>query len=368
MPRNRRRHSASRPTSGDLGVAGLAFCAALVAGMPAAGGTAVAAAAGSSAEPVREAGVDLAAERARLAETDRAFSRLSRQQGMRAAFLAYLAGDAVLFRPGPVPGRAFLEARPSPAIELTWTPVYSAVAASGDLGYTTGPYEVRGTGPDRALEEQGYYVTIWRKQADGGWKVAVDQGVATPPPAGADAAALGEAGAPAAAGGSGAPAAIGESGVPAASGPGTPADGAQKAILDADRNFAGDAGAHGARAAYMAKLAPDARLYRAGALPAVGRDAIGRALAAGPQVASSWQPTAAAVSAAGDLGSTYGDTALMARVPGRIQQSAMYLRLWQRQRDGTYRIVLDLVRALPQAAPAAPPPPAPPAPQPPPVS
>jgi ketosteroid isomerase-like protein len=378
MPRNRRRDPASRrPTSrdrrraaggawqrgvalGTFGVAGVAFWAALFAGMPAAGSTAVAAAAGSSAEPVREAGVDLAAERARLGETDRAFSRLSRQQGMRAAFLAYLAGDAVLFRPGPVPGRAFLEARPSPPIELIWAPIYSAVAASGDLGYTTGPYEVRDTGPDRALEEQGYYVTIWRKQADGGWKVAVDQGVATPPPVGADAAALGEAGEHAATGGSGAP---------AANATGAPANGAaQKAVLDADRHFAGDAGAHGARAAYMANLAPDARLYRAGVLPAVGRDAVGRALAAGRQGASSWQPTAAAASAAGDLGYTYGDTALMAPgVPGRIQQAAMYLRLWQRQRDGTYRIVLDLVKALPQPAPAPPATPAPPAPQPPPA-
>lgn len=291
--------------------------------------------------PAATAGADLAAERARLAATERAFARLSRQQGMRAAFLAYMADDAVIFRPGPVQGRPYMEPRPSPAIELTWAPVYTAVASSGDLGYTTGPYEVRGTGPDRALAEQGYFVTIWRKQSDGGWKVAVDQGVATPPPIAADAAGLAALGESADAGaGNGAP---GSGGPPAAA-----SHPAQDAVLAADRGFGGDATAHGARAAYMARLAPDARLYRDDAPPAVGRDAIGRALAAGRQAATSWEPVAAGASAAGDLGYTYGNTAVMALgLPRRIQQSAVYLRIWHRRPNGTYEIVLDLVKALP---------------------
>jgi ketosteroid isomerase-like protein len=302
---------------------------------------------------------DLAAERSRMEEADRDFARLSRRQGMRAAFLAYMADDAVLFRPGPVPGRAFVEARPSPAIELVWAPVYAAMAVSGDLGYTTGPYEVRGTGPDHAVEDQGYYVTIWRKQADGSWKVALDQGVSTPPAMGADAAALAAAGAgtvPAEAAG-GAPGAV--PGMPPAS-PGAagstvaaaPVSDAARAMLAADAGFAGDAVAHGARAAFMGNLAQDARLYRAGALPAVGRDAIAQALGAGRQLASSWQPTAAAASVAGDLGYTYGNAALMgAGAPRRVQQSSVYLRLWRRQGGDSYKIVLDLVKPLPPPPP-----------------
>jgi ketosteroid isomerase-like protein len=298
-----------------------------------------------AAEPPAAAarGIDLAAERAGLAGADRAFARLSRQQGMRAAFLAYMGDDAVLFRPGPVPGRPYMEARPSPAIELTWAPVHTAVAASGDFGYTTGPYEVRGTGPDRALEEQGYYVTVWRKQPDGAWKVAVDQGVATPPPTAADAAALREPGGPAPAAAAGAAAAAA-----------APSRDAQNALLAAERAFGTDAGAHGLPAAYLARLAPDARLYRADALPVAGREAIARALAASPQEVTTWQVTAAGASAAGDLGYTYGDLVPQKHgAPPTSQPSAMYLRLWQRQSDGSYKIVLDLVRALP-------PPPAPP--------
>jgi ketosteroid isomerase-like protein len=309
------------------------------------------------------------AERERLAATDRAFAALSRREGMRAAFLAYLAADAVLFRPGPVPGRAFIEERPSPAIELTWEPVFSAVATSGDLGYTTGPYAVHDTGPDHHLSEQGYYVTIWRKQADGTWKVELDQGVTTPSLDAGDAAAIHDRASPAAdAGDQGTAASGGSAGAAAGSAPAAPAPApeaaaaptaapgatgaAREALLDADRDFAGDAGAHGARPAYMARLAPEARLYRNGAAPAVGREAIAKALAAGPQTASSWQATTAAASAAGDLGYTYGNSALMAPLaPNRIKRLAVYVRIWQRQRDAKYRIVLDLVKMLPENAP-----------------
>jgi len=351
-------------------VAALALAAAAMMSAPlAVPATAAAAAAIRPDAPAGPAAAGSGAERDRLAETDRAFAALSRRQGMRAAFLAYLAADAVLFRPGPVPGREFVEARPSPAIELSWEPVFAAVAGSGDFGYTTGPYTVRGTGPDRPLREQGYYVTIWRKQPGGAWKVELDQGVTTPSLDAADAAALRDraaadadganlGGAP---GGDGGGAGAAAASAPAAAAPapetaalpaGSPAA-ARDALLDADRDFAGDAGAHGARPAYLARLAPDARLYRNGAAPAVGREAIGRALAAGPQRASSWKATTAAASAAGDLGYTYGNSALMAPLAiNRIQRSAVYVRLWQRQRDSSYKIVLDLVKELPETPPA----------------
>jgi ketosteroid isomerase-like protein len=312
------------------------------------------------------AAADLAAERAALADTERAFSRLSQQQGMRAAFLAYLADDAVIFRPGPVTGRPFIEARPSPAIELTWRPVYVEVAASGDLGYTTGPYEVRGSDPaDRRVKEQGYYVTMWRKEADGAWKVVADVGVNTPPPAGPEAAAGGEvghgrisSGAP----GRGEPVAAGSAG----SAGGGAGSSSERALRAAERSFSGDTTAHGARPAYLTAIADEARLYRDGALPAVGREAIARALGGRQQRPTSWEPTAAVVSRAGDLGYTYGNLAVMAPgAPGKIGESGIYFHIWERQGHGAYKVVLDLVKMLPPAAPA--PPPVPPA-TPPPAS
>lgn len=300
---------------------------------------------GAAAAAAPAGGGDLAAARAALVEAERAFSRLSQREGLRAAFLAYLAEDAVLFRPGPVPGREFIAARPSPPVELTWWPVYAEVAASGDLGYTTGPYVLRETGKGPGGETQlGYYLTVWRRQADAAWKVVADLGVTTPPPVGSDAAAGGEVGHGRIGGG-----------VPAGKGHAELAEAAQHALQAADRGFGGDATAHGARAAYMAVIADEARFYRDGEPPAVGREAIGRLLASHPQRASSWEPTAAVVASSGDLGYTYGKTAVMEPgKPGRIRQPGLYFRIWERQGDGPFKIVVDLVKALPPSLPVPP--------------
>src|ERR1700687_4283220 len=223
--------------------------------------------------PVAAASADLAAARATLADTERAFSRRSQEEGMRAAFLAHLADDAVLFRPGPVPGREYTEARPAPPSELTWWPVYVEVAASGDLGYTTGPYNLRETGAGAGGETQhGYYVTMWRRQAGGAWKVVADLGVATPPPVGSDATPGGEVGHGRI--GGGAPAGQGR------------AEAAQHDLMAADRAFGGNATAHGERAAYLAAIADDARFYRDDSLPAIGRAAICELLGGHPQPGS----------------------------------------------------------------------------------
>ena len=49
------------------------------------------------------------------------------------------------------------------------------MAGSGDLAYSTGAYEM--TAPDdngKSSIDRGKYVAVWKKQADGNWKVAVD--------------------------------------------------------------------------------------------------------------------------------------------------------------------------------------------------
>jgi ketosteroid isomerase-like protein len=64
-----------------------------------------------------------------------------------------------------------------PNFSLTWEPRRSDIAASGDLGWTTGSYVSRGVGADgQPREAQGRYVTIWRKLPDGAWKVVMDLG------------------------------------------------------------------------------------------------------------------------------------------------------------------------------------------------
>jgi len=63
----------------------------------------------------------------------------------------------------------------NPGFAVTWQPTTAEVSRGGDLGYTMGTYELKLTGPKgKPVTDHGKYVTLWKKQADGGWKVAAD--------------------------------------------------------------------------------------------------------------------------------------------------------------------------------------------------
>jgi uncharacterized protein (TIGR02246 family) len=63
----------------------------------------------------------------------------------------------------------------SPGTTLSWTTTYVEVARSGDLAYEYGTYTmVTEAKKDKPTEEKGKYVTVWKKQPSGAWKVAVD--------------------------------------------------------------------------------------------------------------------------------------------------------------------------------------------------
>lgn len=49
------------------------------------------------------------------------------------------------------------------------------VAASRDLAYTTGTYTATLRGEDGAIvQEPGKWVSVWKKQADGSWRIIID--------------------------------------------------------------------------------------------------------------------------------------------------------------------------------------------------
>jgi ketosteroid isomerase-like protein len=62
-----------------------------------------------------------------------------------------------------------------PGFGLTWQPTSAELSGSGNIGYTIGTYELKFDGPDgKQVVDNGKYMTVWKKQADGTWKVAVD--------------------------------------------------------------------------------------------------------------------------------------------------------------------------------------------------
>ena len=117
--------------------------------------------------------------------TDRAFAAAALKNGARAAFVAFAAPDAMLFRDGvgPVKGHAAIAAsfRESGGAVPEWAPEGGEIAGSGDLAYTWGYF--RWTASDGSgRQSTGNYVSIWRK-IDGQWKWIVDLGVQGPPKA-----------------------------------------------------------------------------------------------------------------------------------------------------------------------------------------
>lgn len=115
-----------------------------------------------------------------LLAADRAFAVMASNEGASNAFAAFASEDAVNF-PGsePARGRDAVVASVSgfgPGA-LSWAPEGGEVSADGTLGYTWGPYSMTEPGND-VVVGRGYYLTVWRKGADGDWKVIADIGSA----------------------------------------------------------------------------------------------------------------------------------------------------------------------------------------------
>ena len=59
--------------------------------------------------------------------------------------------------------------------KLTWHPNKVGVARSGDLGYTSGKYQLSFTDEQgRTVRDKGKYLMVWKRQPDGAWKVLFD--------------------------------------------------------------------------------------------------------------------------------------------------------------------------------------------------
>ena len=125
-----------------------------------------------------------------LLATDQAFDAATAAHGLE-GFAQFLADDVATLRPDQpiIQGKAAVMRVWAPLLEnrtlaIRWKPLASANSGAGDLGYTMGSYEIsRIEGPGKRIVDAGKYVTIWRKQRDGSWKVVFDSGVPDSPPA-----------------------------------------------------------------------------------------------------------------------------------------------------------------------------------------
>jgi ketosteroid isomerase-like protein len=257
-----------------------------------------------------------------MVEAERAFAQAATQKGIRDSFLDYFAADSIAFNPAPISAPDRLRQRPARAFseaELRWEPRMGDVAASGELGWLTGPSTFTDHTVADARPQPGNYLSVWRRQPDGEWRVFIDQGSQPPEPVGF------------------APGFTrftfpsrytgGETGARASASL-QAADGALNAAL----------GGRGG-AAYGDVTTETSRLHRSGFMPSIGRVAIEKWM---KEHASTMTATTGAAQSAlsGDLGYTYGTFAVTAPAP----KSGAYVRVWQRDGSGKWLVVVDVTQ------------------------
>lgn len=272
-----------------------------------------------------------------LVQSELEFARTAKEKGTREAFLAFAAEDGIIFRRTAVNARQTWSQAPASTGLLSWYPIFADVSGAGDLGYTTGPYEFREKAGDEKPAGQGYFMTIWRRQADGSWKFALDLGTRNAPNAPGSAPAL---------------AFVPGTGARARVKAPTQIEAEHAALLGAERKLNTEAARRGTAAALLAHLADDARLYRQNALPVVGKERIRGALKTQTSLLS-WQPVMAHVSQSTDLAYAYGTYEARARGESTPTEQGNYVRIWKRRGGHDWQIVLDLLNPVPPPRPAA---------------
>lgn len=268
-----------------------------------------------------------------MVETERAFSKMSQEKGTQPAFLAFIAHDGILFRPKAVKGKQWMIDHPAPITDnrpvLSWAPSYADIARSGDMGYTFGPWKVTSNSKDEKVVGWGHFITVWKKQADGTWKFAVDLGISHPE----------------------------ETHVSyVLSRPSQPAqktkmpevkiDAERAALLSAEQTFSKHSQTHGARKAFMSRAAASVNVFRENRSPFRGSTAAAEAIPAGTNLWT-WKPEGWDVSRSGDLGYSYGTYWLKSSDANTQAETGNYFRIWKKQ-GKVWKVVVDVANPVPE--------------------
>lgn len=258
----------------------------------------------------------------RMAATERAFAAATAQLGVRDGFLTFFAADAVQVITGASgaetrvqPARPGLAGRPLSPLplqaKLIWEPFTGHVSSDGSLGWLTGGYVTLSEAEPRTIINQGAYFSVWKRQADGTWRVWLDEGISLP--------------------------SVWQDASPfrAAPDPDAGASGAAaETVLAAEAAIA--TGFDG----WRGRLSEHARLHRDGVMPLVGRRAItdwASAVWRDPR----FTMTEHLIAASGDLGVVIGGYDVTTATG---PEHGMYVRVWKRDVTGGWRIVFETSR------------------------
>ena len=256
----------------------------------------------------------------RLVEAEKSFARAALDGGIRSAFLEYLANDSTVFVPAPTNGKAFYTKFVDRGRKLIWRPIFATISSGGDLGVTTGPWEVKNSMTDETALDYGQFVSIWKKQSDNSWKVLLDFGISHSKPNPTDEKI--------------------ELSMPIEqSGQNQTLEAAlTRAEEQLDEGLGSDAGQ-----VFLGLAGPHVRILRQSAFPAVGREACSRLLSNNHEKIAR-RKSGHGSSSSSDLAYAYGSYSARA---GNQTENGYYLTIWQIDPDRNWKIIIDLQRKVP---------------------
>lgn len=260
-----------------------------------------------------------------LAATEEAFARMALEKGINAAFVEYFADESIIFNPEPSNGKQFyLTGEKDPGI-LTWKPIFTDVSAAGDMGYNTGPYEYK-TAADQPPVAFGYFVSMWRKQADGRWKVVLDLGTRNSQPTEVP------------------PQSFARENISLKK---TDAVSEQKKLAKIDEEFTRTLASNKPKNDISKYISDNVRMNRMRAFPSTSREELLTDLRA-KQGKFSAKTAALFVAQSGDLGYSYGSYEVInsQNNASSPNEKGSFLRVWRRE-GGKWKIVLDELHAAP---------------------
>jgi ketosteroid isomerase-like protein len=121
-----------------------------------------------------------------LIDAERAFAKATAERGID-GWMEFMDPNAVELSDEPLVGLDQIRAGMgkqlgTPGFKLTWEPTKAEFLGEGDVGFAVGRYELHYNGADGKPQiEKGSYLTTWKKQKDGSWKVVSDIGSPDPP-------------------------------------------------------------------------------------------------------------------------------------------------------------------------------------------
>lgn len=243
-----------------------------------------------------------------------------------AADVVYLRGGLPIVR-GRVAAQAIVGAESlHVASAVRWQPVRAEVSADGRNGYTYG-YTIYGTpasatgAPSIRIDR---YIAYWRRD-DAGWRIAAYAETYGSPPAALSLPPVA------------ASAVLRDTLMARTRGP-------LEQIRTSDMAFSSLAGRVGTGRAFGDYAAESAQMFSAPGEFITGPRAISESFGlAGTSGALVWHPVAGEVAQSGDMGFTVGNAVFTGRRDdgGQIVRFSKYLTVWKRQRDGTWRYVVD---------------------------